>query len=312
MLGQQAPRSAGSLIELIGHTPMMELPAASPGVGKIYAKLEMFNPTSSVKDRVGQFMIDGAERRGELRPGGTVIEASSGNTGIALAAICASRGYRCIVVLPDSATTERIRILENFGAEVVLTPAEKGYVEAIAKAEQMHLATPDSWFACQHENQDNVAAHYATTGPEIWESLAGTLDVFVCGIGTGGTITGAARYLKEQNPEIRVIGVEPERSPVVSQGWGGIHRIPGLNGGFVASTTDLSLLDSVTTVSDADAYNATRNLSRTTGLLVGISSGAAYHACQTINKIPEYRDKTIVTIFPDSGERYLSWIAEPA
>lgn len=311
MLLEQLPTHARTMTDLIGHTPMVELPVAASGLGKILAKLEMYNPTSSIKDRVGQFMIDGAERRGELRLGGTVIEASSGNTGIALAAVCASRHYRCVVVLPDSATIERIKIVESFGAEVVLTSAEQGYVEAIEKARQIHLATPGSWFACQHENQDNVEAHYATTGPEIWQAVGDAIDVFVCGIGTGGTISGTSRYLKEQKPGIQVIGVEPERSPVLSQGWGGIHRIPGLNGGFLARTTDVSLIDSVITVSDHDAYDAARGLSQTTGLSVGISSGAAYHAGRAINEMPMYRDKTVVTIFPDSGERYLSWVAEP-
>ncbi|HEX6472294.1 MAG TPA: cysteine synthase A [Streptosporangiaceae bacterium] len=300
---------AESLEDLVGKTPTVRLDLGVADAGTaVYAKLEMANPLSSVKDRIGLYMIDAAEARGELRRGGTVVEASSGNTGIALAALCAARGYDCVIVLPDSATKERIQLLRAFGAEVVLTPYEKGYVAAIEKAEEIHRARPGSWFACQHENPDNVRAHYATTGPEIWADFDGRLDVFVCGVGTGGTLSGTARYLKEQNPAIRVVAVEPAGSPVLSQGTGGLHRIPGLNGGFLAPTTDVAVIDDVLTVSDEDAFATSRLLARTAGLLVGVSSGAAAHACRLLAARPEYAGKTLVTIFPDTGERYLSWL----
>ncbi|HEY3005137.1 MAG TPA: cysteine synthase A [Kribbellaceae bacterium] len=306
---------AGSLEDLIGGTPAVRLDLGldeSAGT-TVYAKLEMANPLSSVKDRTALYMIEAAEKAGLLRPGdGTVVEASSGNTGISLAALSAARGYRCVIVLPDNATNERIQMLRAFGAELVLTPHEQGYPAAIEKAEEIHRERPGSWFACQHENADNVQAHYATTGPEIWADTEGRVDVFVCGIGTGGTLSGAARYLKEQNPDVRVVAVEPERSPLLSQGWGGLHKIPGLNGGFIAPTTDTEIVDDVVAVSDDDAFATARLLARTNGLLVGISSGAAAHACRVLAARPEYAGKTIVTLFPDTGERYLSWFQAAA
>ncbi|WP_285830380.1 cysteine synthase A [Streptomyces meridianus] len=304
---------ADSLEDLIGGTPMVRLDLAAPDTGTtVHAKLEMANPLSSVKDRTGLYMIEAAEKRGLLGPGGTVVEATSGNTGISLAALCAARGYRCVIVLPDNATNERVQMLRAFGAEIVRTPHEKGYVAAIEKAEEIHRDLPGSWFACQHENPDNVEAHYATTGPEIWNDTGGELDVLVCGVGTGGTLTGTARYLKEQDPAIRVVAVEPERSPVISQGWGGLHRIPGLNGGFVADTTDIGLIDEVVTVSDDDAFATARTVARTAGLLVGVSSGAAAHACRVLSSRPGYAGKRFVTVFPDTGERYLSWLQAAA
>jgi cysteine synthase len=305
---------AASLEDLIGRTPAIRLDLGVADTGtSVYAKLETANPLSSVKDRAALYMIEAAEKRGLLRPGeGTIVEASSGNTGISLAALSAARGYDCVIVLPDSATNERIQLLRAFGAEVVLTPYEQGYVAAIEKAEEIHRGRPGSWFARQHENPDNVAAHYATTGPEIWADTGGRLDVLVCGVGTGATLTGTARYLKEQNPAIRVVAVEPERSPVLSEGWGGIHRIPGLNGGFVADTTDPDVIDDILTVSDDDAFATARLLARTAGLLVGVSSGAAAHACRVLATRPEYVGKTLVTVFPDTGERYLSWLQAAA
>ncbi|MHC5907214.1 cysteine synthase A [Streptomyces sp. S6] len=301
---------ATSLDQLIGGTPLVRLDLGAADSGTtVYAKLEMTNPLSSVKDRAALHMMDAAEERGLLRRGeGTVVEATSGNTGISLAALCAARGYRCVIVLPDNATTERVQLLRAFGAEIVTTPHENGYIAAVEKAEEIHRERPGSWFARQHENPDNVRAHHATTGPEIWQDTDGTVDVFVCGIGTGGTLSGTARYLKEQNPAIQVVAVEPERSPVLSQGWGGPHRIPGLNGGFVASTTDPEVIDEVLTVSDDDAFAGARRLARTAGLLVGVSSGAAAHACRTLVARPEYAGRTVVTLFPDTGERYLSWL----
>ncbi len=298
---------AQSLEDLIGGTPTVRLDLGVT-TAKLHAKLEMANPLSSVKDRAALHMINGAEQRGQLSRGtGTIVEATSGNTGISMAAIAAARGYRCVIVLPDSATTERIQLLRAFGAEIVLTPYQEGYAAAIARAEEIHRERPGSWFACQHENPDNVAAHYATTGPEIWNDTDGDVDVFVCGVGTGGTLSGTAKYLKERNPAIRVVAVEPEGSPVLSQGWGGLHRIPGLNGGFVAPTTDVDLIDEVLTVSNEDAFDTARELARTAGLLVGVSSGAAAHACRVLAARPEYAGKNLVTVFPDTGERYLSW-----
>lgn len=305
---------AQSVEDLIGNTPTIAVDLGVADTGTtIYAKLEMANPLSSVKDRTGLYMIEAAEKRGQLRPGeGTVVEATSGNTGISLAALCAARGYQCVIVLPDNATNERIQLLRAFGAEIVLAPHEQGYQAAIDKAEEIHRARPGSWFACQHENPDNTQAHYATTGPEIWKHTGGAVDVLVCGVGTGGTLSGTARYLKEQNPAIRVVAVEPERSPVLSEGWGGLHRIPGLNGGFVAPTTDPGMIDDILTVSDDDAFATARLLARTAGLLVGVSSGAAAHACRVLARRPEYAGKTLVVVFPDTGERYLSWFQAAA
>ncbi|MTD57879.1 PLP-dependent cysteine synthase family protein [Amycolatopsis pithecellobii] len=301
---------AESLADLIGGTPLVRLHFGPDAVATTYAKLESANPLASVKDRTALYMIEGAERRGQLRPGeGTVVEASSGNTGIALAALCAMRGYECVIVLPDNVTAERIQLLRSFGAEVVLVPYEANYAAAVERAEEIHRARPGSWFVCQHENPDNVQAHYATTGPEIWADLDGRIDILVCGYGTGGTLTGSARYLKEQNPAIKVVAVEPERSPLLSQGVGGLHCIPGLNGGFLTSTTDVGCIDEVLTVSDDEAQTAALLLARTAGLLVGISSGAAAHACRTLATRTEHAGKTIVTVFPDTGERYLSSLA---
>jgi cysteine synthase A len=321
-LSEAAPGSRGpagrppaaSLAGLVGNTPLVRVDLGADASGaNVYAKLESANPLGSVKDRTGLYMIEAAERRGLLTPGqGTVVEASSGNTGISLAALSAARGYACVIVLPDSATNERIQLLRAFGAEVVLTPAEQGYTAAIEKAEEIHRSLPGSWFARQHENPDNVAAHYATTGPEIWAGTGGRVEVLVVGVGTGGTLSGIARFLKERNPALHVVAVEPARSPVLSQGWGGLHRIPGLNGGFVAGTTDVSLIDEVLTVSDDEAFDTARLLARTAGLLVGVSSGAAAHACRVLAARPEYAGATLVTVFPDTGERYLSWLQAAA
>ncbi|MEU3312494.1 cysteine synthase A [Streptomyces sp. NPDC006656] len=299
---------ADSIEDLIGSTPLIRLhfEDTAPGT-QVLAKLEAANPMSTSKDRAALYMLRAAEARGELTPGsGTVIEATSGNTGISLAALCASRGYRCVIVLPDSATRERIALLKALGAQIVRTPRDQGYAGAIAKAEELHAATPNSWFPRQHENADNVRAHYETTGPEIWADTGGRVDVLVCGVGTGGTLSGVARYLKEQNPEIRVVAVEPENSPVLSQGAGGLHRIPGLNGGFVAPTTDVSLIDYVVTVTDEEALTAARQLARRQGVFAGVSSGAVAHAAARLAAHPDYVGASIVTLLPDTGERYLS------
>jgi cysteine synthase len=304
---------ARSVEDLIGDTPLVRL--TLPGVPAhvtTLAKLELANPLSTSKDRAALFMLQGAERRGDLVPGaGTIVEASSGNTGISLAALAAARGYRCVIVLPDNATVERRQILHALGAEVVLTPRADGYRGAITRAEELTDAIPGAWMPRQHENHDNVRAHFQTTGPEIWADCGGRIDALVCGVGTGGTLTGIARYLKQRDPDVRVVAVEPERSPVLSGGPGGPHAIPGLNGGFVAATTDTSCIDEIVTVSDSAATRTARLIARTAGLLVGISSGAAAHACQRIAPtLPP--GATVVTVLPDTGERYLSlWNEEP-
>ena len=298
---------ADSLEDLIGRTPLvrLNLPGAKAGVTAL-AKLEMYNPLSSIKDRTSLFMVRGAERRGELVPGrGTIVEATSGNTGIALAALAADRGYRCVMVMPDSASHERRRILRELGARVVLTPRADGYPGSIAKAEELCAELPDAWFPRQHENPDNVRAHFETTGPEIWADCEGRIDALVCGVGTGGTLTGVARFIKRQRPEVHIVAVEPEGSAVLSGGPGGLHGIPGLNGGFIAPTTDVSLIDQVVVVTDEQARETARLLARHHGLLVGISSGAAACGCsQVTQQLPA--GATVVTIFPDTGERYLS------
>ncbi|MCY0937382.1 cysteine synthase A [Streptomyces sp. H34-S4] len=300
-------RIAAGVEELIGNTPLVRLAVADAGPSvRVLAKLESANPYASAKDRAALYMIRAAEQRGDLVPGSTVIEATSGNTGITLAALSAVRGYRCVVVLPDSATSERIGLLGALGAEVVHTPAAEGFAAAIAKAEEIEAATPGSWYMRQHENPDNVRAHYETTGPEIWADTGGRVDVLVAGVGTGGTLTGAGRYLRERNPDLEVVAVEPENSPVLSQGYSGAHRIPGLNGGFVSPTTDISLIDRVLTCSDEAALATARALLREQGLFAGLSSGAAAFGAAELARRPEYAGKTIVTILPDTGERYVS------
>ncbi|MFD0076679.1 cysteine synthase A [Streptomyces sp. NPDC127166] len=300
-------RVAAGLEELIGNTPLVRLalPDGAPGT-EVLAKIEAANPFASSKDRAALAMLRGAERRGELTPGGTVVESTSGNTGIALAALCALRGYRCVVVLPDSATPERIGLLTALGAEIVQTPSADRFAGAIAKAEEIQAATPDSWYVRQHENPDNVQAHYETTGPEIWEDTGGRVDVLVAGVGTGGTLTGAGRFLKERNPALEVVAVEPEGSPVLSRGYAGTHRIPGLNGGFVSPTTDVELIDRVITCSDEAALETARALTREQALFTGLSSGAAVYGATLLARDPAYEGKTIVTILPDTGERYVS------
>nr|WP_329295875.1 cysteine synthase A [Streptomyces sp. NBC_01455] len=303
------PRIADGIDQLIGGTPLLRLPLdgeAAPGV-QVLAKLESANPLASVKDRTALWMLRAAEAAGELELGrGTVIEATSGNTGIALAALAAARRYRCVIVMPDNATQERINLLGALGAEVVLTPSELRFQGCIDKAEEIHRATPGSWYARQHENVENVRAHRETTGPEIWADTGGTVNLLVCGIGTGGTLCGAAGFLKEQNGELRAVAVEPASSPLLSQGFAGQHAIPGLTGGFVAPTTDLSLIDEVLTVSDEEALHTARWLARRVGVLAGISSGAAVHAALRLARRPEQAGRTIVTVLPDTGERYLS------
>lgn len=290
----------------VGNTPVMELPQDFTYGCRIFAKLEKFNPYSSIKDRVAWYMIEGAEQRGELvRAHGTVVEATSGNTGIALAGIATARGYRSIMVLPDSASSERISLLRYLGADVTLTPSAEGYVAAIAKAQALRDEISGAWFACQHDNPDNIAAHFETTGPELWADLNGKIDILVCGVGTGGTITGVGRYLKSRNPAIRVVAAEPSSSAVLKGDPGGIHKIFGWNGGFVAPTTDRTVIDEVVQISDEDAWRTTRALSKR-GIVVGISSGAAAYAAVEIARLKKNEGLAVATIFPDSGERYIS------
>ena len=302
-----AQRIADTIDDLVGHTPLLRLPA---GGASVLAKLESSNPVASIKDRAALWMLRGAERDGLLRRGsGTVIEATSGNTGIALAALSAARGYRCVIVLPDNATPERIGLLKALGAQVETTPAALRYQGCIDRARELHEATPGSWFPQQHANPDNPAAHFESTGPEIWADTAGAVDILVCGVGTGGTLCGTAAFLKSRNPFVQAVAVEPAGSPVLSKGYAGSHAIPGLNGGFVADTTDVALIDEVLTVTDQEAAETAQWLARRVGVLAGISSGAAVHAALRVAARPGNEAKTVVTILPDTGERYLSLLA---
>ena len=312
-LAPPSPRIAGSIEDLIGRTPLLRLPLenAAPGV-QVLAKLESANPLGSIKDRAALWMMRAAEASGALAPGGTVVEATSGNTGIALAALAAARGYRCVIVLPDSATAERIALLRVLGAEVELTPRELRYQGAIDRAAELTAGIPGAWFPQQHANTDNVRAHRETTGPEIWADTGGQIDVLVCGIGTGGTLCGSASFLKTRNPGLWAVAVEPATSALLSGGEPGTHCIPGLNGGFVAETTDVSLIDEVLTVTDDEAAGTTQWLARRAGVLAGISSGAAVHAALRVAARPENANRVVAVVLPDTGERYLSvWAHEP-
>ncbi len=298
-----------SLRELVGHTPLLEVSAFSRHYcpeATVLAKLECFNPAGSAKDRVALQMIQSAEEAGLLSPGGTIIEPTSGNTGIGLAAMGIARGYRVILTMPDSMSAERRALLRAYGAELVLTPGAQGMSGAIAKAEELAAALPGSWIAGQFENTANPLAHYRTTGPEIWHDTDGHVDIFVAGVGTGGTVSGTGRYLKEQNPAIQIVAVEPASSPLLSEGHAGPHGLQGIGANFVPDNLDRSLIDEVFPVTEEDAYAAARLLARTEGLLVGITSGAALHAAAQLAKRPENAGKVIVALLPDSGERYLS------
>jgi cysteine synthase A len=300
-----------SLEELVGDTPMLRLRLAGlPDDAHVLAKLEAANPLSSIKDRAALFMLRAAERAGTLRPGGTVIESTSGNTGIALAALAAARGYGCRIVLPDNASRERLLTLRMLGAGIELTDHTLGFAGCVERAEELHAETPGSWYAAQHVNADNVRAHYETTGPEIWRDSGGRVDHLVCAVGTGGTLTGVARRLREHNPRLNVVAVEPAGSPLLSGGAPGPHRIPGLNGGFTSPVTDVTLIDEVIAVEDEDAAATTRALAAATGVLVGVSSGAAAYGCLELARRYDLSGATVVTVFPDSGERYLSWWPE--
>ena len=298
-----------SVEQLIGHTPLVELGRVMKNEGlsaRLLAKLEMRNPAGSAKDRVAKAMLDDAEEKGLLKPGAVIIEPTSGNTGIGLCAIAALRGYRCIIVMPASMSRERQLLMKAYGAEVVLSPAEKGMAGAIAMAEELARQYPDSFIPGQFVNPANPAAHEATTGPEIWADTDGSIDIFVAGAGTGGTVTGCGRFLKQQNPNIQIIAAEPADSPVLSGGKAGKHGIQGIGAGFVPEILDMSVIDEVVTVKDADAFAAARIIARTEAILAGISSGAALHAAISLAKRPENAGKTIVVLLPDSGERYLS------
>lgn len=295
--------------QLIGHTPLLELTHIEAAEGlkaRLLAKLEYFNPASSVKDRVAKAMIDDAEATGKLKPGSVIIEPTSGNTGIGLASVAAARGYRVIIVMPETMSVERRLLMKAYGAELVLTEGAKGMAGAIAKAEELAAQTPNSFVPGQFVNPANPAAHRATTGPEIWQDTDGQVDIFVAGAGTGGTVTGVGGYLKEQNPAVRIVAVEPATSAVLSGGKAGPHKLQGIGAGFVPDVLDTSVYDEVMPVTDEDAFAAGRMMGRKEGVLVGISSGAALHAAIQQAKRPENEGKTIVVLLPDTGDRYLS------
>ncbi len=293
--------------ELIGNTPLVELSNIEKELGlkcRILAKIEYLNPTGSSKDRAAKSIIDSAEKMGLIKEGGTIIEATSGNTGIGLSMIGTLRGYKVVIVMPDSMSRERILSIEAYGASVVLTPGSQGMAGAIKKAEEIKNITPNSFIASQFENEANAEAHYNTTGPEIYKNAEGCVDILVSAIGTGGTITGTAKYLKEKNKDTIICGIEPSASPLITKGVSGTHKIQGIGANFIPKILDMSLIDRVLTVDDTEAYEGARYLAKKEGLLVGISSGAAL--CGAIKLAKEYENKTIVVILPDTGLRYLS------
>lgn len=298
-----------SITEFVGATPLMELKNYEKSKGlsaKILAKIEYLNPAGSVKDRVAKAMIDDAEKCGKIKPGAVIIEPTSGNTGIGLSAVAASRGYRVILTMPDTMSVERRNLLKAYGAELVLTDGAKGMKGAIEKSEELAKTIPNSFIPSQFTNSANPQAHRNTTGPEIWNDTDGTVDIFVAGVGTGGTITGVGEYLKSKNPDIKVVAVEPAGSPVLSKGTPGPHKIQGIGAGFVPKTLNTEIYDEVIAVENEAAFEAGRELARGEGLLVGISSGAAVAAAAELAKRPENKGKTIVALLPDTGDRYLS------
>lgn len=302
-------KTVSSVTELIGDTPLVRLVRYDEAIGAqgvIYAKVEFFNPGGSVKDRVALSMIDSAEAAGVLKPGATIIEPTSGNTGVGLAMVGTARGYKVVLTMPETMSVERRKLLAALGAEIVLTPGTAGMKGAIAEAERLRDATPGAVILGQFVNPANPEAHYRSTGPEIWEALDGKVDFFVAGVGTGGTVSGTGRYLKERNPEVRIVAVEPVDSPVLSGGKPGPHKLQGIGAGFVPEIYNATVVDEVMTVGTEEAFEATRRLAATEGLLVGISSGAALYAASEIARREENRGKNIVVLLPDTGERYLS------
>ena len=303
------PNIKTSVDQLIGHTPLLELTNIEKEYAlpaRLVAKVESFNPAGSVKDRVALSMILAAEAEGKLTPGATIIEPTSGNTGIGLCAVAAARGYKAVIVMPDTMSVERQMLMKAYGAELVLTDGALGMAAAIAKADELAATIPNAIVAGQFINPANPAAHEATTGPEIWEDTDGQVDIFVCGVGTGGTITGTGRYLKSMNPAIKVVGMEPAGSPVLSGGKAGSHGLQGIGAGFVPAVLDVDVMDEVVTVTEEEAYAAGRLLARREGILAGISSGAALHAAISVASKPENTGKTVVVLLPDTGDRYLS------
>ena len=298
-----------SLDQIVGKTPLLELQKVKEILslkGNVVAKLEYFNPAGSVKDRIAKAMINDAEERGVLKPGGIIIEPTSGNTGIGLASVAAARGYKTILVMPETMSIERRKLMKGYGAEIVLTPGDQGISGSIEKAKEMVKEHENAFMPDQFSNPANPKVHYETTGPEIWEDTDGEIDIFVSGVGTGGTISGVGKYLKEKNPDIKVVAVEPAGSPVLSKGEKGPHKIQGIGTGFIPKTLNTDIYDEVLTVTNEEAYETARNLGGQEGVFVGISSGAALHAAYELAKRSENEGKRIVVLLPDSGDRYLS------
>ena len=302
-------RIFNQITDLIGHTPLLQLNRFARNrslAANVYAKLEFFNPAGSIKDGIAKAMIDDAEQKGLLKPGAVIIEPTSGNTGIGLAAVAAARGYKIILTMPETMSVERRNLLKAYGAQVVLTEGAKGMKGAIEKAHELAAQTPHSFMAGQFVNPANPAAHFATTGPEIWDDTDGKVDIFVAGVGTGGTLSGAGKFLKSKNPQIKVVAVEPAGSPVLSQGHAGAHKIQGIGAGFVPDTLDTHVYDEIIPVGNENAFETGRCVAREEGFLVGISAGAALWAAAELARRPENKGKNIVVILPDTGERYLS------
>ena len=295
--------------QLVGHTPLLEVSNIEKELGlnaKVLVKLEYFNPAGSVKDRIAKAMLDDAEKSGKLKKGSTIIEPTSGNTGIGLCSVAAARGYNVIIVMPETMSVERRQIMKAYGAELVLTEGAKGMKGAIAKADELAASIPDSFIPGQFVNPANPKAHYESTGPEIWEDTDGKVDIFVAGVGTGGTITGTGKYLKSKNPDVKVVAVEPASSPVLSKGTAGAHKIQGIGAGFVPDVLDTKVYDEIIPVENDDAFAIGKLVGKKEGVLVGISSGAALWAAIELAKKPENKGKTIVALLPDTGDRYLS------